>query len=108
MKYSFTLLSVLGLNLGLTFAQDAQSLVAVGFPACAVGFRQKLYLAFSADLKKQVPCIQAGNKAAADKSGCGLTDGVCQCTTGYKVAQEAVSNCIVSTKPCGDSDMQST
>jgi hypothetical protein len=36
MKYNLTLLSVLGLNLGLTLAQDAASLIAVGFPACAV------------------------------------------------------------------------
>lgn len=36
MKYNLTLLSVLGLNLGLTFAQDVQMLTAVGFPACAV------------------------------------------------------------------------
>lgn len=34
-------------------------------------------------------------------------DGVCQCTTGYKTAQEAVTSCILSTKPCGDADMAS-
>ena len=38
MKYNLTLLSILGLNLGLTLAQDAQSLMAVGFPECAVSF----------------------------------------------------------------------
>ncbi|KAE9975816.1 hypothetical protein BLS_002392 [Venturia inaequalis] len=87
MKYNLALLSVLGLNFGLTFAQDAQTLVAVGFPACAV------------------QCVQSGNKAAADKHGCGLTDGVCQCTTGFKTAQETVMNCIMSTKTCTDADM---
>lgn len=36
MKHNLTLLSVLGLNFGFTFAQDVQMLTAVGFPACAV------------------------------------------------------------------------
>lgn len=109
MKYNLTILSVLALNLGLTFAQDMQMLVAVGFPACAVSNFTNLHFHHCgpANNKTQVPCIQSGNKAAADKHGCGLMDGVCQCTTGYKTAQEVVMNCIVSTKPCGDADMAS-
>ncbi|QDS75757.1 hypothetical protein FKW77_008610 [Venturia effusa] len=87
MKYSITLLAVLGLNLGSALAQDATMLTAVGFPACAV------------------PCVQAGNKAASEKHGCSLTDIVCQCTTGFKTAQEAVMNCIMSSKSCTEADM---
>ncbi|TLD37637.1 hypothetical protein E2P81_ATG04449 [Venturia nashicola] len=88
MKYSLTLVSVVGLNLGFTLAQDAaQMLTAVGFPACAV------------------PCILQGNKAATDKHGCAPTDAVCQCTTAYKTVQETIMTCVMSTKPCNDADM---
>jgi len=83
MKYSLTFISILA---GVAFAQDAALLTSLGFPQCSV------------------KCIQEGNKAAQDQVGCGLTDVACQCGKGYTILQTAITNCVLKTTPCSDTD----
>ena len=45
---------------------------------------------------------------AIAKSNCGLTDYLCQCTTGAKVIQKSVVQCLCESESCSASELLGT